>query len=794
MPAFRSLQARIVVVFLALLLTVQLAGYTLIDGAITANAQRHARDELTVGERVLARLLAQDAQRLARAAEALAGDFALREALATRDQPAIAAILRRSPARAGAELALVVEPGGRSAGEAAVRGKPAPAPVADRIARAAGGWHEPAVGIVDGLAYQLVAVPVRQSAPLGWVVLGLRLDERLVADLAALTGLDVSLAAWEAGPGWRLLASTRPVADRGTLPLALSAAFAQRPGAAFVGGDGASESLAVALGGGEGVAVVAVLQRSLEAAAAPFRGLQQTLLALTLAGLVLSVIGSILMARRITGPLGTLVAAARKIEQGEYAHRAAVPPGDEVGELAAAFNLMCDGIAERERKIAELAYADPLTGLPNRALFNDRIGQAVNAAQRAGGELAVLTMDLDRFKHVNDTLGHHMGDLLLREVAYRLHQALQRATDTVARLGGDEFAVLLPTEGLEGAKRIARKIVEILHEPITIEGHLVDVGASTGIAVFPEHGADADTLMRRADVAMYSAKRAGSGFEVYDARHEQATPGRLTLLGELRHAVEHDELALVYQPRIALAGGAAGAAGSAEALIRWSHPARGVLAPESFVPFAEQTGYIKAVTRWVLDRVLRQCAAWRARGLDLHVSVNISARDLHHPDFPRTLAELAGAHKVRPELVCLEVTESAVMEDPAHALAVLEGLHEMGVRLAIDDFGTGYSSLAYLKRLPVDELKIDKSFILGLERDADDAAIVRATIDLAHHMGLTVTAEGVEDANVLATLRRLGCDHAQGLYISPPLPSAELERWHRQEAASRAAPAAARVH
>jgi diguanylate cyclase (GGDEF)-like protein len=778
LPAFRSLHARIVVVFLALLAAVQLAGYALIDGAITANAQRHARDELAVGERVLGRLLAQNAQRLARAADALAGDFALREALATRDQPAIAAILRRTPVRAEAELALVVEPGGRLLGEAAPRGRSAPGPVAGEVARLTRAAREPTVGIIDGRAYQLVAVPVRPSAPLGWVVAGLGLDGRLVTDLAAVTGLDVSLATWEDAAGWHLLASTRPDGAPGSLPEALSAAFSRHPGAAFVGG-GESESLAVTLGGGEGVAVVAVLQRSLEAAAAPFRGLQKTLLALTLAGLVVSAIGSVLLARRITGPLGTLVEAVRKVEQGDYAHRAAVASGDEIGELAAAFNHMCDAIAAREHRISELAYNDPLTGLPNRALFNDRIGQAVSAAERGHGELAVLTMDLDRFKHVNDTLGHHIGDLVLREVAYRLHHALQRRTDTVARLGGDEFAVLLPTEGAEGARLVARKIVEVLSEPLTIEGHLVDVGASIGIAAYPEHGGDADALMRRADVAMYSAKRAGSGFEVYDASLDQGTPARLSLLGELRHAVEHDELALVYQPRIALAGRSAGAA---EALIRWAHPERGVLAPEHFVPFAEQTGYIKAVTRWVLDRVLRQCAAWRAHGLDLRVSVNISARDLHNPDFPRSLAELAAVHDVPPEVVSLEVTESAVMEDPAHALAILERLHGMGVRLAIDDFGTGYSSLAYLKRLPVDELKIDKSFILGLVRDADDAAIVRATIDLAHHMGLTVTAEGVEDGNVLETLRRLGCDHAQGLYISRPLPAVELERWSRQDA------------
>ena len=792
MLRFRSLQARIVVVFLVLLLTVQVAGYALIDGAITGNAHRQAREDLAVGERVLQRLLAQSAQRLTGEAEALGADFALREALATRDQPAIAAILRRSALRAGAGFAMVTGPAGQAFGEAAaLRGKPVPGPVADWIAQGIRGGRSPAVGIIDGQAYQFVVVPVRPAAPMGWVAAGLRLDHRFVNDLAALTGLDVSLATWEGAQAWRVFASTHPADQREALVAGLPAALSQGPGEVLVGGARAFESLAVVLGGGADVAVVALLQRSLDAAAAPFDRLRSTLLVLTVAGLVLSLIGSVLMARRITGPLGTLVHAARKIEAGDYEHRAAVAPGDEIGELASAFNLMCDGIAERERRIAELAYADPLTGLPNRALFNDRIGQAVSAAARSASQLAVLTLDLDRFKHVNDTLGHHMGDLLLREVAYRLHHALQRRTDTVARLGGDEFAVLLPMEGVDGAKLVARKIVEVLSEPLTIEGHLVDVGASTGIAAYPEHGVDADTLMRRADVAMYSAKRAGTGFEVYDARLEQSTPGRLSLLGELRHAVEHDELALLYQPKVGLAGRSASAA---EALLRWDHPERGILLPESFVQFAEQTGYIKAVTRWVLNDVFRQCAAWRAGGLDMRVSVNISARDLHNPDFPRALAELAAAHRMRPELVSLEVTESAVMEDPAHALAILERLHEMGVRLAIDDFGTGYSSLAYLKRLPVDELKIDKSFVIGLVRDPDDAAIVRATIDLAHHMGLTVTAEGVEDRNVLETLRRLGCDHAQGMYVSRPLPAAELERWCRQDPGSRPEPAGIVLH
>jgi diguanylate cyclase (GGDEF)-like protein len=789
---FRSLQTRIVVVFLVLLLTVQLAGYAFIHNAIADNARRHAQDELAVGERVFNRLLAQHNLRLAQTAQALAADFALREAVATRDRPAIAAILRRHPERSGADLVMVVGTDGRLlADPAAPRGGAVPDPVARHVVRAARGERAPGVGIIADAPYQLAAAPIGPAAPMGWVVIGLRLDERVLKDLAGLTSLDVSLAGWEDATGWRLLASTRSANGFPPVLAALSAVPYEGRGAVLTG-EPDFESRVLPLGAHAGAGVAAVLQSSLEQATAPFKDLQASLLILTLVGLALATIGSVVMARRITRPLSALVAAAHKMEEGDYEHRVTVDDDeDEVGELASAFNLMCDGIATREARISELAYADPLTGLPNRALFNDRIGQAVRAAERGQGQLAVLTMDLDRFKHVNDTLGHHMGDLLLREVAYRLHRALQRRTDTVARLGGDEFAVLLPTEGVDGAKLVARKIVEVLAEPLTIEGHLVDVGASTGIAVYPVHGEDADTLLRRADVAMYSAKRAGSGFEVYDPRFDQNTPARLSLLGELRHAVEHDQLTLLFQPRIALGSRTAH---SAEALLRWNHPERGVVLPERFVPFAEQTGYIKAVTRWVLNSVFGQCAAWHARGIDVRVSVNISARDLHTPDFPRLLAELAGTHGMKPEAVSLEVTESAVMEDPAHALEILERLHAMGVRLSIDDFGTGYSSLAYLKRLPVHELKIDKSFVMGLVRDRDDAAIVRATIDLAHHMGLAVTAEGVEEASVLETLRRLGCDQAQGNFISPPLPAAALERWIRQEPAPRTDAAGALLH
>jgi diguanylate cyclase (GGDEF)-like protein len=782
LPRTRTLQARISSVFLLLIVSMQIAGYAVVRNAIDRNARHHGREELAVGERVLSQLLEEGVLRLTDAAERVADDYLLREALATRDHASMIGALRRHRERTGAEVAMLVGPRGQvlaDATSATVR----PAEWATRrIPTSTRGDPVRGIAVVGEAAVQFVTIPIRSNPSGAWVVLGVRLDARLLSQLARLTSLEVSLGTRASESHWRVLdasgdihlRSARPASGQGVASSAL-----WEPVAAT---SEEWERQVVLLRRDPEPEVAVMLERTVARAAVPFDGLQDTLLVLTVVGLVLSAIGSVMIARRVTRPLRELVGAARRIEHGDYGHSAIVPRGDEVGELAAAFDHMRDAIAARERRISDLAYADALTGLPNRALFMDRLEQAVSMAQRTHGRLAVLTIDLDRFKNVNDTLGHPVGDLLLREVAVRLRRALERRTDTVARLGGDEFAVLLPMQALDGAQLAARKIADVLSESLTIEGYLIDLGASMGIAVYPEHGEDSDNLMRRADIAMYAAKRAGTGHEAYDARQDQSSSGRLSLLGELRQALEQDQLSLVYQPQLALSGAPERAA---EVLLRWNHPERGLIAPDKFVPFAERTGYIKVLTRWVLDGAFRQCADWHDRGLQTGISVNVSARDLHTADFLQSVTDLLQRHALDPTRICLEVTESAVMEDPALALGVLQRLHEIGFRLAIDDFGTGYSSLAYLKRLPVDELKIDKSFVRGLVGDRDDAAIVRATIDLAHDMGLSVTAEGVEDEAVLKALRRLGCDRAQGYFISPPLKSDELEEWFMNARSSR---------
>jgi len=344
--------------------------------------------------------------------------------------------------------------------------------------------------------------------------------------------------------------------------------------------------------------------------------------------------------------------------------------------------------------------------------------------------------------------------------------------------------VLLPSDNVDGARRVARNIQKALEAPMSLDGHVVDCRVSIGVASYPDHGDSATTLMRRADVAMYTAKRLSNGLAVYDDRDDEDSRARLSLMGELRNAVDHGELTLHYQPKVHLSDPREL---HVEALVRWQHPVRGLVPPSEFIPFAEQTGFIRAITQWVLATAVRQCAQWRREGLRMHVSVNISARDLLNSELVERFGELLAEHGCHAAWIGLEITESAILDDPGHALRNLERLHALGCRISIDDYGTGYSSLAYLKRLPVNELKIDRSFVMGMVTDASDAVIVRSTIDLAHNMGLAVVAEGVEDEATLRRLRELGCDMVQGYLLSRPVCADDIVKWMRASSYTRTA-------
>ncbi len=469
-------------------------------------------------------------------------------------------------------------------------------------------------------------------------------------------------------------------------------------------------------------------------------------------------------------------ATARRADGDEFELDLQLVPVEDGGQLTHWVAFLRDVTAAKHQVVSlrHQATHDALTGLPNRTLLFESLERAIETARGDQTIVALMVMDLDRFKEVNDTFGHHFGDTLLKQVAFRVQNQLHDS-DVVARLGGDEFAIVLPkaddTNDVSGA---ARRILNTLEQPFVIEGQVLDVGASIGIALFPEHGTDARTLLRRADVAMYTAKQQQSGYSFHREELETRSPDQLALVVELRGAIERNELELHFQPKLHLRSGLMT---RAEVLMRWNHPQRGLLSPIHFIPMAERTGLIRSMTDWLLDRALQQVREWQDQGAPVHIAINISARSLLDQALPSKVQKKLDQWKVDPRFLKVEITESSIMADPAHALAILSMLQSMGVRLSIDDFGTGYSSLTHLRELPVDEIKIDKSFVIGMTRNEADAAIVRTVIDLAHNLGKQVCAEGVEDRETWQMLMELGCDLAQGYWIGKPMNAAALMTW-----------------
>ena len=428
-------------------------------------------------------------------------------------------------------------------------------------------------------------------------------------------------------------------------------------------------------------------------------------------------------------------------------------------------------LRKEEVRSQHRALHDELTGLPNRLVLQDRVEQALLVSRREGVSTALVVLDLDRFKEINDSLGHDYGDMLLQQIAPRLRREL-RESDTIARLGGDEFAVILPrVAGLDGALLVAEKLGRALEDPFIVNGMSLSVEASVGVAVSPDHGDDVRTLLQRADIAMYLAKDNKVGVSSYDSSVDGHSPARAALLGDLRRAITERELSLHFQPKSDLV---TGKLQGVEALVRWQHPEQGLLSPDQFVPLAERTGLVHPLTRFVLDAALAQCRAWYDQGLELPVAVNLSTRTLLDRGFGNEVASLLKYWKLPPRLLTLEITESALMGDPQRAADLLGDLAAQGVRLSIDDFGTGYSSLSSLRMLPVHELKIDRSFVREMLTQPQDASIVRAIVDLGHTLGLTVVAEGVEDEATARELSRLGCDTGQGYHLGAPTTARRL--------------------
>ena len=432
--------------------------------------------------------------------------------------------------------------------------------------------------------------------------------------------------------------------------------------------------------------------------------------------------------------------------------------------------------ANLEHQAMHEATHDSLTDLPNRVLLRDRIEQAIHSVLREGKILALFLLDLDRFKEINDTLGHYNGDRLLKNVALRL-KGMVRESDTLARLGGDEFAILLPViKEKENVIAIVEKIQQSLLSPFSLKGINIDVQASIGIAVAPENGRDVDSIMQRADIAMYAAKKNNHGYAVYSPELDEHSPKRLTLMGELRQAIENNDLVLYYQPQIEIK---TNKIVGVEALVRWQHQEHGLIPPDEFIPLAERTGLIRQLSVWVMKTALAQTEKWHESKLKLEVAINISPVTLLDPDLPETITGHLASVNLEPHYVTIEITEGTIIKDPHLAMDILNRLSAMGIKISIDDFGTGYSSLAYLKKLPVTELKIDKSFVMDMVENENDAVIVKSTIDLAHNMGLKVVAEGVENQEIIEQLTNMNCDILQGYHFSRPLSITDFDSWYK---------------
>ncbi|MFZ6645852.1 putative bifunctional diguanylate cyclase/phosphodiesterase [Undibacterium sp. TJN25] len=781
---FRSLESRVVALFIVLILGVQAAGFFTIRHEIQVNARASIQEDLKIGERQFSNLLEQNAQRLIFGAKVLASEFGFLSAVNTNDRDTIESALSNHGERIGSTLTMLIGldksvTASTNTALAASLQQLIPSMI-DQAEQNGGATSSTA--IVESHPYQLVVVPLKAPAPvtIGWVVMAIPIDKKIVADMRELSSMQVSLLTSSDGGPWTSSVSTLGSAEANELARQLPTSLDK---ARFIqdleiGNDNYSARvLKLAQNARQNQTTVLVLQRSINEAIAPYENLKLNLLILTGIGVLVAILVSAFSARRITGPMRQLAETARKLGGGDYTAAIDVKGQDEIGELARTFISMRDGIANREKEILRLAYWDTLTNLPNRARFVNMLNDAIKHAESKEESCYVLMMDLDRFKHVNDVMGHRFGDLLLTQVAVRLSAELGQGATKPARLGGDEFAILLPNSSLAAAQELAARILKSLEKPISIEDQTVDLGAGIGIAGFPENAKSAESLLSHAEVAMYAAKQRNSGAVTYIPEIDKSSQQSLSLLSELRAALDHDAFRLYVQPKVALDTGKVIAV---EALVRWIHPERGFIFPDQFIPFAEQTGFIRLLTRWVLEQAAQTCGEWKRQGLDLKMSVNLSTRDLLDQDLPNKFADILERHNVTPASFCLEITESAIMDDPIRAQQTLERLHAMGVDLSIDDFGTGYSSLAYLKSLPVDELKIDKSFVLKMEQDPDDVKIVRSTIDLGHNMGLRVVAEGVENKDVMQLLKEMGCDQAQGYFISRPMPAEQLQEWMRQ--------------
>ncbi|WP_439859312.1 putative bifunctional diguanylate cyclase/phosphodiesterase [Pseudomonas sp. MBLB4136] len=770
-----SFQARIAGVLILLLAVVIGALYLAVQAATGVAVRAQAGEQLGVGARVFEQALEVRGRQLHEAVRVLAADFGFKEAVASGDDETIRSALANHGARINASLVMMFGLDGRLqvSSDAGIDAQTAARLSAQLRPGRDDGVQAFLVPIADQI-YLLVQATVAAPLPIARVLMGFAVDQTFVRELRELTHLELTLVARR---------ESVPALWISSLPDGAAAKLrADLDGPSEAGSDllqvGEERYLGqrLLLASGADFRVDALLHKSLTQAREAFAPLDRHILLIALAALLASLLGALLLARSISRPVRRLAWVAERVGRGDYQAPLQLERSDELGSLAKAFQSMQQGIAERERQLAHNALHDALTGLPNRTLIVERLGSALSA----GRPMALLYLGIANLRTVNDNCGPGASDLALQQLSQRL-QATLRPGDSLARVASDELLLLLEHADSDSAVAAGDRLLQVIQQPLQI-GHVdVALECAIGIAASPEDGDSADVLLRRASIAMQDAAQSSGRLQVYQQGRDAAHQRQIRLIRDLPRAAEQGELRLHYQPKLDLE---AGQVCQAEALLRWQHGQLGMVSPGEFIPLAERTGSIRLLTAWVIEEAVRQLQQWNARELRVQLSLNISTEDLLDPELPERVNQLLATYRVPAQQLTFEITESGVMLDPVAALRVLHGLRDCGIRLSVDDFGTGYSSLAQLKRMPVQELKIDQSFIRDLDDTSEDAVIVRSTIEMSHSLGLKVVAEGVELARSLQLLRLWQCDTVQGYLISKPLSAEDFEAWVVQPSAA----------
>lgn len=762
-----SFRKRLLVLIIGLVVVTQTVTLAAVLARTAHDVEGRAGQELRSGGSFAQQLIRFRAGQLANGVGVLAADFGFREAVASGDVPTIISAATNNAQRIGADMVLLTDTHGKVLASTAPGGVDKGFSLQSLLAESQGQRDLPVFRVLADRSYQFFLAPVRTPETIAWVAMGFVVNDAFAEKMRDVVGADVTLVAYRPeGPDQ--IASTLPSTLRKTIATQRSAD--NDPHVAHVAG---TDYLTFAQHiEGRGDIVDVVVQKSMHEVLAPYRDVRDALLLIDGIALVLAAIIGTVLGRSATRPIGELVRAAERIQEGRYDTAVVATGGAEFRSLAVTFNTMQKNIAEREADITFQAQHDSLTGLPNRALVKKRLDEIIGNP----GNVALVLIDLRTVSEINASLGHHVGDDVLKEAARRL-RANSAPDDILARLGESQFLLVARNCTPQRAPLYADQMAGLIRRGFHLEEMSLQLHVGVGVCLYPEHGKTADELLRRVQIAVEDAEEAWTRVAMYRVGGDEEHRRRLKLVTDLRGAIDSNALTLVYQPKVAME---TRSVRSLEALVRWTHPQLGIVSPGEFVPLAERTGGSRRLTSWVLGEAIRQMGEWRRAGLDVELAVNLSAPDILDPGLGDEILQTLRTHRVESTALLLEITESAVMRDPQQAARNMQLLRIAGVRFAIDDFGTGHSSLSQLSLLPVDELKIDRSFVIDARAGTDAATIITSTIELAHSMDLRVVAEGVEQPEAWNLLRRLGCDYAQGYLISRPMAAADVPAFVKQ--------------